>query len=258
VFGSPCQDLSIAKKERAGLNGNRSGLFYKAVEAIRVCRPRWFLMENVASMRPNEKNKISLTLGEFYTNDLHDISCEPVRINSSLVSAQMRDRLYWCNWNVNLPKDRNIILQDILEHSDESFKEKSYALTANYGKLNEMNFARGIGQLVKIGNIKSKHDSIWSRVYSSNGKSVSLNAKDGGLGAKTGLYKIGENVRKLTPRECCRLQTYDERVFDLFTTFRKEATIERPYMSKSSFYNVFGDSFTVDVIAHILQCNKEL
>jgi DNA-cytosine methyltransferase len=258
VFGSPCQDLSIANKEREGLDGKRSGLFYKAVEVIRICHPRWFLMENVASMTPGDKNKISLTLGEFYTSNLLDRCCEPIRINSSLVSAQMRDRLYWCNWNVNLPKDKNIILQDILDYSDEAFEEKNYTLSVNYGKLNEKNFARELRQSIKIGNIKSKHDSIWSRVYSPVGKSVSLKANGGGAGAKVGLYKIGENVRKLTPRECCRLQTYDERVFDIFTTYRKEATSEKPYMSKSAFYNVFGDSFTVDVIAHILQCNKEI
>jgi DNA-cytosine methyltransferase len=258
VFGSTCQDLSVAKKERNGLDGKRSGLFYRAIEAIRVCHPRWFLMENVASMKSDERNKISLTLGEFYTNDLYDMCCEPVRINSSFVSAQMRDRLYWCNWNVYPPKDKGIILQDILESDDESFKEKSYALTTGYGNLNEKDFERRKGRLIKMGNIKSKHDSIWSRVYSPVGKSVGLNACGGGLGAKTGLYKIGENARKLAPRECCRLQTYDERVFDLFTTERKEATSEKPYMSKSAFYNVFGDSFTVDVIVHILRCNKEL
>jgi site-specific DNA-cytosine methylase len=258
VFGSPCQDLSIANKERRGLGGNRSELFYRAVEAIRVCRPRWFLMENVASMKPDERNKISLTLGEFHTNDLHDMCCEPIRINSSLVSAQMRDRLYWCNWNVYPPRDKSIILQDILEYGGEALNEKSYALLTSYGRQKEKDFTRGKGQLVKIGNIKSKHDSIWSRVYSPNGKSVNLNANGGGSGTKTGLYKIGENVRRLTPRECCRLQTYDERVFNLFTLSRKEATPERPYMSKNSFYNVFGDSFTVDVISHILQCNKEL
>ena len=87
---------------------------------------------------------------------------------------------------------------------------------------------------------------------------MNLNAGGGGLGAKTGLYKIGENVRKLTPRECCRLQTYDERVFDLFSSRKEEAASEKPYMSKSAFYNVFGDSFTVDVIAHILRCNEDL
>jgi DNA (cytosine-5)-methyltransferase 3A len=248
-------------------------------------------MENVTSMKPSEKETISLVLGEFYTNDLWNMCCYPVRINSSLVSAQMRDRLYWCNWDVKPPKDKGIILQDILEPGAEAFKEKSYALTAtyenvcesdyfehskrelikvgtpvpelakkslaltaNYGKLNEKNFAKGIGQLVKIGNIKN--DSIPYRVYSSKGKSVTQNANGGGLGAKTGLYKIGKNVRKLTPRECCRLQTYDERVFDLFTMYRKESTSGKPYMSKNAFYNVFGDSFTVDIIVHILQCSE--
>ena len=110
--------------------------------------------------------------------------------------------------------------------------------------------------MVKIGNIKN--DSKPFRVYSPEGKTVTQTANGGGGGVKTGLYKIGENVRKLTPRECCRSQTYDERVFDLFTTSRKETTPQRPYMSKSAFYNVFGDSFTVDVIVHILQCNKKM
>jgi DNA (cytosine-5)-methyltransferase 3A len=415
IFGSPCQDLSCANSEQKGLEGARSGLFYKAVEAIRICKPRWFLMENVASMKPGEKEKISRTLGEFYTNDLLAMYCEPVRINSSLVSAQMRDRLYWCNWNVSQPKDKGILLQDILEQGGDALNEKSYALlanygvgysgnrqhelvgmkqrahgfnkgglftdktpsltakslalTANYGKMNEKNYAKGQGQLVsialkdkaprvsteaggftnyskehgyvetqdliidvpesysehdkayaltasygkkagiadhvkncaeliKVGNIKN--DSISCRVYSPEGKAATLNANGEGQGAKTGLYfigniesnaanpnrmgrrvydpsgkaaavlspqtggnnnenyKIGENVRKLTPRECCRLQTYDERVFDLFTMRRKEGTPERPYVSNSAFYNVFGDSFTVDVIVHILQCNKEM
>jgi DNA (cytosine-5)-methyltransferase 3A len=306
-------------------------------------------MENVASMKPAEKNKISLTLGEFYANDLLAMYCEPVRINSSLVSAQMRDRLYWCNWNVNQPKDKGILLQDVLEQGGEALNEKSYALlanygvgysgnrehelvgiqqggmftdnnhavtnsekslalTANYGKMNAKNFEKGQGQLVsialkdkapcvstdtggftnyskqhgyaetqalivdlpqslfehdkngaeliKIGNIKN--DSISCRVYSPEGKAATQNANGGGQGCRTGLYKIGENVRKLTPRECCRLQTYDERVFDFFSTEKSPQKRSLPYMSKSSFYNVFGDSFTVDVIVHILQCNREM
>jgi DNA (cytosine-5)-methyltransferase 3A len=296
VFGSPCQDLSCANSEQKGLAGERSGLFYKAVEAIRICKPRWFLMENVTSMKPSERTKISRALGEFYTNDFLGMYCEPVRINSSLVSAQMRDRLYWCNWGINQPKDKGIVLQDILEQEEQAFEEKSYALLSHYSKGSWVSGAYGgqggslIGikgqssyfghdksyalttsygkkagiadhaqncaELIKIGNIKN--DSISCRVYSPEGKATSQNANGGGQGAKTGLYKIGENVRKLIPRECCRLQTYDERIFDLFTMNREEATPEKPYMSKSAFYNVFGDSFTVDVIVHILRCNKEM
>jgi DNA (cytosine-5)-methyltransferase 3A len=383
IFGSPCQDLSCANNEQKGLEGERSGLFYKAVEAIRICKPRWFLMENVASMKPGEKEKISRALGEFYTNDLVAIYCEPVRINSSLVSAQMRDRLYWCNWNVTQPKDRKLFLKDVLERGGEAQKEKSYALTAtykkdssfrrqrtmieqhphgynkggfftdndhvvtnpekslaltaNYGKMNEKNFAKGQGQLVSIA-LKDKAPCVSTEVggftnyFKEHGYAATQNANGGGQGARTGLYligniesnaqnpnrmgkrvydpsgksatllspqtggntnenyKIGGNVRKLTPRECCRIQTYDERVFDLFSTERppqkhkvleviklgkgKSAVIMEkeinpdwiewhktphpPYMSKTSFYNVFGDSFTVDVIVHILKCNREM
>jgi site-specific DNA-cytosine methylase len=117
---------------------------------------------------------------------------------------------------------------------------------------------KNCAELIKIGNIKN--DSISCRVYSPDGKAVNQNANGGGQGCRTGLYKIGENVRKLTPRECCRLQTYDERVFEYFTIHRESQkdTAHKPYMSKNAFYNVFGDSFTVEVIVHILQCNKDM
>ena len=85
-----------------------------------------------------------------------------------------------------------------------------------------------------------------SRIYSVRGKSVSLNANGGGGGAKTGLYKIdlpdGDYiVRKLTPRECARLQTYDERCFDVAN------------ISNTQWYKAFGNGWTVDVIAHIFK-----
>lgn len=101
--GSPCQDLSIAGK-RAGLQGERSGLFYKFVEAIEVIKPKYFLFENVASMKQEEKKIISKYL-----------QVEPILINSSLVSAQDRKRLYWTNIpNVAQPEDKHIYLTDIV------------------------------------------------------------------------------------------------------------------------------------------------
>lgn len=79
IGGSPCQDLSIAKQNRQGLNGERSGLFWKFVEAIQTIKPKYFLLENVASMSKENLEIISKALG-----------VEPVLINSSLVSAQQR------------------------------------------------------------------------------------------------------------------------------------------------------------------------
>lgn len=120
IGGSPCQDLSIAKANRQGLQGQRSGLFYKFVEAIRTIKPKYFLLENVASMSKENRDIITKELG-----------VEPIMINSALVSAQQRKRLYWCNWKIEQPKDKGIILKDILE-SSETWNDKGYSLTTSY------------------------------------------------------------------------------------------------------------------------------
>ena len=120
IGGSPCQDLSIAKKNRQGLEGEKSGLFWKFAEAVETIKPKYFMLENVASMSKENKQIITDTLG-----------VEPVLINSSLVSAQQRKRLYWCNWAVEQPEDKGILLKDILE-TGHAWSEKSVCLTANY------------------------------------------------------------------------------------------------------------------------------
>lgn len=109
IGGSPCQDLSIAKQNREGLRGARSGLFWKYVEALEVIRPRYFLLENVASMKNEDRDAITATLQGLYP----DVEC--IMINSALVSAQQRKRYYWTNWHVSQPRDKGILLRDILE-----------------------------------------------------------------------------------------------------------------------------------------------
>ena len=81
--GSPCQDLSIAKKDRKGLEGERSGLFWTFVEILKKAKPKYFLLENVASMSDKDRDVITEIMG-----------VEPIMINSALVSAQQRKRYY--------------------------------------------------------------------------------------------------------------------------------------------------------------------
>ena len=108
IGGSPCQDLSIAKNDREGLKGKRSGLFWHFVRLVRTCKPKYFLLENVASMPKESKEIITRELG-----------VEPILINSALVSAQQRKRLYWTNIpNITQPEDKGIVLKDILENSE--------------------------------------------------------------------------------------------------------------------------------------------
>jgi len=105
IGGSPCQDLSIAKKNRKGLDGERSGLFWHFVRIKNEVQPKYFILENVASMSKESKDIISKALG-----------VEPIMIDAALVSAQRRKRLFWTNIpNVVLPEDRGILLKDILQ-----------------------------------------------------------------------------------------------------------------------------------------------
>lgn len=121
IGGSPCQDLSVSKKDRQGLKGERSKLFYIYVECLKKYSPKYFLLENVASMPKEAKEEITKLLG-----------VEPVLINSSLVSAQQRKRLYWTNINnISQPNDKHIYLKDILE-SELSYADKSQCLGTSY------------------------------------------------------------------------------------------------------------------------------
>lgn len=120
IFGSPCQTFSIAMKKelRTGLlNKEKSGLFLQCYRILKEIQPKYFFMENVARMKENDIAFITESLG-----------VNPVRINSKLVSAQLRDRLYWTNIpNVTIPKDKGIKLQSILT-SGFTDREKARAL----------------------------------------------------------------------------------------------------------------------------------
>ena len=117
IGGSPCQDFSSANKEKLGLEGLKSGLFYEYLRLLKECKPKYFLLENVA-MDDYSYNTISHLLGTF-----------PVDINSSLVSGQLRQRSYWTNigpeyfdmfgmryCNIPQPSDKKITFQSILEN----------------------------------------------------------------------------------------------------------------------------------------------
>ena len=241
IGGSPCQDLSIAGS-RKGLDGSRSCLFWEFVRALKIIKPKYFLFENVASMKQQDRDIITNALG-----------VEPVMINSALVSAQTRKRLYWTNIpNVQQPENKGILLKDILE-SGVAAQNKSYCLTETYYKAAFSDMVKKhtrtmIAEPIRLGHLKGRSTAQANRIYSINGKSVCLNANDGGGGAKTGLYKIdlpnGDYIiRKLTPIECERLQTLP----DNYTAG----------ISNSSRYKAIGNGWTVDVIAHILKGIKE-
>src|SRR6056300_57792 len=120
--GSPCQGFSFAGKQLA-FDDPRSALFFEFHKAISYLQPKYFLLENVR-MKKEYLDIISEYMG-----------VEPIFINSSLVSAQSRQRYYWTNIpNVEQPEERGIVLRDILEDGFDTERDKSHCLDANYYK----------------------------------------------------------------------------------------------------------------------------
>ena len=243
--GSPCQGFSYAGKQ-LNFNDPRSALFFEFVRLLKECKPKYFLLENVV-MQQEFQDVISQYVG-----------VKPIFINSSVVSAQNRQRLYWTNAKVtSLPEDKRILLKDILEY------DAANEFSEPYVKLN----GRDTGEVGHVG----KRPKQATRIYSSDNKSQCLLALGGGQGAKTGLYQIDKDpdnpqpkrqfdifrhesnivgnknspyfYRKLTVTECERLQT----VPDGYTEG----------VSMTQRYKMLGNGWTVDVIVHLLKNIKE-
>lgn len=263
IGGSPCTHWSIAQTKHRETSASGIGweLFLNYKIARDKYQPDYFLYENNKSMSAAIREQITQELG-----------VEPVLINSALVSAQNRQRLYWVGKResdgaysqvpVEQPEDRGILLRDILE-TGVVWREKTYTLKANYHQASAVNAVDGghfpapmaaepinttadgkaqclratyykdgirnmVGNMVdrktcaaepvRIGTIESAaknadFDSQQYRVYSPDGKSVTLCGQGGGVGAKTGLYAVPTRVYEATaqgytdiqPGECVDL-----------------------------------------------------
>ena len=201
IGGSPCTHWSIAQTKNRETEA--SGIGWELFLNYRIARdkykPDFFLYENNKSMSPAIRAQITAELG-----------VEPVLINSALVSAQNRQRLYWVGKRepdgtysqvpVEQPEDRGILLRDILE-TGIAWQEKSYCIMATEykGSNPQQTLSKHrrtmVAEPVRIGTIENDaknqtFDSQQYRVYSPDAKSVTLCGNGGGLGAKTGLYAV--------------------------------------------------------------------
>lgn len=219
IWGSPCQDLSIAKKWGQWLQGEKSSLFFEYVRLLKEVKPKYFLLENVASMKKADKEEITRILTEIYP----DVQC--YLINSALVSAQNRERLFWTNiqW-VEQPNDKWFLLKDILEPdiNEDYFYEHRLGTTIKWANAlrKEKWSRRTIHQ-------KSKCTTAWWQ-WITNAWATNIS--------------IGWRLRKLTPIECERLQTLPDNYTE--------------GVSNTQRYKAIWNWWTVDVIAHIFSYIK--
>lgn len=230
IGGSPCTFWSKAKchtaKQARELDTNGMGwkLFMKYVEAVKNVKPKYFLYENNYGMPTNIQDAISSQLG-----------VEPIMIDSALVSAQRRKRLYWTNIpNVTQPKERGILIKDIVETDPSlvrNFDDRirnTMIKTANYIKYD-------------IGG--KGHYSQQDRMYFLDGKAPTIPRCR--TETKFNVYLGGEKYKKTCPVEIERLQTLPD-------NYTKVDGV-----SKTARFEAIGNGWTVDVIAHILSFIKK-
>jgi DNA-cytosine methyltransferase len=238
LAGSPCQGFSFAGKQLA-FDDPRSALFFEFIRILKEVKPKYFLLENVRMKQQFQDvitEQVSACYPDHEGNDLFDSKIEPILINSASLSAQSRQRLYWTNIpNVKQPEDLGIVLKDILEDEVEKHYLAGKNLLENYQGGNQLN-----------PNYKSQANTI----HDKNKKSGAICAGTHGYAngyVETKPIKVGMNSenlswRKLTPLEVERLQT----VPDNYTN----------HVSNTQRYKMLGNSFTVEVIAHILNNMK--
>ena len=188
IGGSPCQGFSFAGKQ-LNFEDDRSKLFFEYVRLLEETKPKYFLLENV-KMKKEYQDVITKYLG-----------VEPIEINSALVSAQTRKRLYWTNIpNIEQPKDKKIMLKDVIEGEGIKVdREKSFAIIASIGRTTPREyFYKNQGQMVFVD--RDKAYCIDANYYKgANWQQYISKAR-----RQLVIEFINNNylVRKLTPIEC--------------------------------------------------------
>jgi DNA-cytosine methyltransferase len=226
IAGSPCQGFSFAGKQ-LNFEDPRSKLFFEFVKLKNELKPTYFLLENVV-MKKEYQDVITEHLG-----------VKPIFINSELLSAQNRKRLYWTNIpNITLPEDKGIKLKDILEDGITD-KEKAYCLTLHTGTVRDY-FKKSQTNIVYLPDDNGP--------YEVKGGKINMTFPKGKDPNEVFTFKVkvpdGKyNFRKLTVSELEQLQTVPVGYTQGF--------------SYTNSVDVLGNGWTVDVIAHIFSSLKE-
>ena len=222
IGGPPCQGFSSSGKE-LNFEDPRSKLFFEFVRLLKECKPKYFLLENVV-MKKEYQNVISSKL-----------NVEPLLINSSLLSAQNRNRLYWTNIpNITLPQDKHIQLKDILETNIYPNKATIIGRRLNSeGKREDYNKSIPIVQCLEVRKTNTNKCNCLTTVQKDN---VLTN-----LPPRRYVNVFQKNLpfRFYTPIEYERLQTLPDNYTE--------------GISNNQRFKAIGNGWTVDIIAHILK-----
>jgi DNA-cytosine methyltransferase len=242
IGGSPCQGFSFAGKQ-LNFEDPRSKLFFEFVRLLDELKPKYFLLENV-KMQKEFEDVITFYMG-----------VQPIEIDSKLVSAQSRKRLYWTNideyngfFGPGQPERKDLIIKDILEKgvSDEYYLDLDKIERMLDAKISTFKFRNSGKRLNRIHQLNKTNlkfhgtsASQSNRIYGIEGKAPCLITSNSDFVIFEGEVNGELKFRRITPIEAERLQT----VPDDYTN----------HTSKGQRYHMLGNGWTIDVIAHIFR-----
>jgi DNA (cytosine-5)-methyltransferase 3A len=262
IGGSPCQDLSIARGKREGLDGDQSGLFYKFLDILREKKPKYFMLENVASMKDEDRDEISRCLG-----------VQPVMINSVYFTGQERKRYYWCNFPI-LPTPTEVVdARKLIDKKDVPAKGKldwkvmhsvwhegikrgrsfyrdldsdwdvvGWSRSTRYKEFETDIALESWCRENSIFDFKimgpGKISYVEQRIKINMGVNTLVTGKHCARMSSKSFVRKGKAVRQLNRKECARFQGLPDDYLEM--------------LSDSAAYSALGNSFTLDVIEHIM------
>lgn len=253
IGGSPCTYWSISRIVGREVlpQGNGWDLFEQFIRALNEAKPKYFIFENNKSMSPEVKNAISKSFG-----------FEPIEINSSLLSGQNRERLYWVGKkqsnntytrvDIKQPEDRHILLKDVLSENTkplcETVNNKSYCITSVYYKGNsvEHSFKKHSRTIVAEKVCQHIKDNLITKSVVDGKEYIPNIVEDGVLYIQDKKYNVDLEdglwiVRLLSVSECARLQTIPD-------------WYDFSVISNTQAYKIIGNAWTVSVIQYLINC----
>lgn len=245
--GFPCQAFSISGKQM-GFEDTRGTLFFDIARIVKHHKPKILFLENVKNLAKHDKGNTLKTI----VKTLHDLNYTVkyrVLNASDFGLPQNRERIFIVcfrndlsvnNFSFPNPIGKSVSLNDILEENpkakiitrtDIKF-HKSFVPQRNiFGELELPN------KLVQIGIVNKGGQG--ERIYSTYGHACTLSAYGGGAGSKTGIYSVDGVLRKLSPRECARVQGFPD-------SFKIDT-------NQGQAYKQFGNSVAVNVLKEIIK-----
>lgn len=244
--GFPCQAFSVSGKQK-GFEDTRGTLFFDVARIVNLHKPKVLFLENVKNLAKHDEGKTLKTIIKTLENLEYTVFTK-VFNTSTFGLPQNRERVYIVAFNNKLnsekftfptPTNEKVCLETILEKKPDNAKvivrndiniyKKYEAKKTLFGDIELLNKPIQIGKVNKGGQ--------GERIYHTLGHAITLSAYGGGVGSKTGLYLVKDKIRKLSPRECARVQGFPD-------TFILNKT-------DTQSYKQFGNSVSINVLQNI-------